>query len=90
MKKRAGEKKLGTVLHLVDKKLIVRGDGRLKGEGMINSIVMSENKRKIGRVYEIFGPVNRPYVSIRALEGVKEEELKKLVQNELYVLGGIK
>jgi len=85
MKKRAREKKLGTVLHLMDKKLIVRG-GRLKVEGMINSIVMSENKRKIGRVYDIFGPVNRPYVSIKTLEGVKEEELKKLVHKELYVL----
>jgi RNA-binding protein len=85
MKKRAGERKLGTVLHLVDKKLIVRG-GRLRVEGVINSIVMSENKRKIGRVYDIFGPVNRPYVSIKIHEGIKEEELKKLVHNELYVL----
>ena len=85
MKKRARGRKLGTVLHLMDKKLIVRG-ARLKVEGMINSIVMSENKRKIGRVYDIFGPVNRPYVSIKTLEGVEEEELKKLVHKELYVL----
>lgn len=85
MKKRARERKLGTVLYLMDKKLIVRGD-RVKVEGMINSIVMSGNKRKIGRVYDIFGPVNRPYVSIKILEGIKEEELKKLVHNELYVL----
>ncbi len=85
MKKRMRERKLGTLLHLMDKKLIVRG-GRLKVEGMINSIVMSENKRKIGRVYDIFGPVNRPYVSIKRLEGITEEELKKLVHKELYVL----
>ena len=85
MKKRSGRKGLGTVLHIMDKLLIVRG-GRLPVEGMINALVMTEDKKKIGKVYDIFGPVDQPYVSIKTLGDLKEEELKKLVHKKLYVL----
>ena len=85
MKKRLGRKGLGTVLHIMDKLLIVRG-GRLPVEGMINALVMTEDKKKIGKVYDIFGPVDQPYVSIKILGDLKEEELKKLVHKKLYVL----
>jgi RNA-binding protein len=85
MKKRPGRKGLGTVLHLVDKKLIVRG-GRLPVERMINAMVMTEDKRKIGKIYDIFGPVDHPYVSVKPLGDLKEEELKKLAHKKLYVL----
>lgn len=85
MKKNVRKKRLGTVLHVVDKMLIVRGD-RVKVEEVINSIVMIENKGKIGKVYDIFGPVNHPYVSIKTFGDLKEEELKKLVDKNLYVL----
>ena len=85
MKKRPVRKGLGTVLHLVDKKLIVRG-GRLPVERMLNAMVMTEDKRKIGKINDIFGPVDHPYVSVRPLRDLNEEELKKLVHTKLYVL----
>ena len=88
MKKKVKERGLlGTVLHIVDKKLIVRS-GKLKVKKVINSIAVTEDKGEIGKVYDIFGPVNRPYVGIRVFEGLKlkEGELKKLAHKKLYVL----
>jgi len=68
---------LGTALHIVDHKLIVRG-ARVKVEHILNSVVMTGDNRKIGRVYDIFGPVDQPYISIKVFKGVNEEELKGL------------
>ncbi|MCK4476484.1 MAG: hypothetical protein KAU16_07125 [Methanophagales archaeon] len=80
-----GLRGLGTVLHIVDHKLIVKGGG-IKVERLINSTVMTEEKRKIGKVYDVFGPVNRPYLSIKAFEGVKEAELKRLANKNKKIV----
>ncbi len=80
-----GLRGLGTVLHIVDHKLIVKGGG-IKVERLINSTVMTEEKRKIGKVYDVFGPVDRPYLSIKLFEGVKEEELKKLANKNKKIV----
>ena len=85
MKRKVKEKGLGTVLHVVDNKLIVKGGG-LKVERIVNSVVMTEDKKKIGKVYDVFGPVKRPYVGIKTFEGIKEEELKKLANKKIFVL----
>ena len=84
-RKGKGLRGLGTVLHIMNTSVIVRGS-KIKGERVIHSVVMTEEKRKIGKVYDVFGPVNRPYVSIKAFEGVKEEELKKLANKKLFLL----
>jgi len=76
---------LGTVLHVFDNKLIVKGS-RIKVERLINSIVVTEEKRRIGKVYDIFGPVNQPYIGITVFEGTKEEEIKKLANKKIFVL----
>jgi RNA-binding protein len=85
MKKKVKERGLGTVLHIMDKKVIVRGS-RLKVKQVLNSIAVTEDKQKIGKVYDIFGPVNHPYVAIKVFGGLKEAELKKLAHKKLYVL----
>lgn len=85
MKKRPGRRVLGTVLHLVDHLLIVRA-GRISGERLTNAVVTTEDNRRIGTVYDVFGPVHHPYVSIRPLAGLSEVELEKLIQKKLYVL----
>ncbi len=85
MKKKGGERSLGTVLHIVDNKLIVKG-GKLNVKRIVNSIVVTEEKKKIGKVYDIFGPVNRPYVGIKAFKGISVEELEELAYKKLYVL----
>ncbi len=69
-KTKNSKKLLGIVLHCYNKKLIVRGKRLKNVEKMLNSIVMSEQRKKIGRIYDIFGPVNRPYVVVNTLKGV--------------------
>lgn len=76
---------LGTVLHIMGNNLIAKG-GRIKVERIINSVVMTEKRRKIGKVYDVFGPVNSPYIGIKASKGVKEEELKRLANKRIFVL----
>ncbi len=76
---------LGTVLHMADNKLIVRG-GKIKAERITNSIVMTNDKMKIGRVYDVFGPVNRPYVSVKTFKGFKEKQLRKFINKKVLAL----
>lgn len=85
MKRKGKVKGLGTVLHIVDHKLIVKSDG-LKVKKLINSVVISGDKRQIGRVYDVFGSIKRPYVSIKAFENIKKEGLEKLVNKKLSLL----
>ncbi|MBN1762464.1 MAG: H/ACA RNA-protein complex protein Gar1 [Methanomicrobia archaeon] len=85
MKKKAKERGLGTVLHVMDKMLIVRG-GKQKVKKVLNSTVVTADKRKIGKVYDIFGPVDRPYVTVKVFGGLKGAKLEELKHKELYVL----
>ena len=68
---------------IVGHKLIVRG-ARVKVEHILNSVVMTVDNRKIGRVYDIFGPVDQPYISITIFKGVNEEELKGLANKKIF------
>ena len=62
-------KRLGTALHLVQKKLIVRGetveDKKSATLPRINSVVVNQKRLKIGRVADIFGPTKRPYIVVK-------------------------
>jgi RNA-binding protein len=69
-----GKKAKGKVLHLSKSgKLIVRGT-RKTG---IGNIVRDKNK-KIGKVYDVFGPVDSPYLSIRLFKGIKSERIREV------------
>ncbi len=83
--KEQGLRELGTVLHILDDELIVKGR-RIKVERIINSLVVTAEKRRIGKVYDVFGPVNQPYIGIKAFEGVKEEEIKRLANKIIFAL----
>ena len=85
MKKKAKERGLGTVLHVMDKVLIVRG-GKQKVKKVLNSTVVTADKQKIGKVYDVFGSVSRPYVSVKVFGGLKGAKLEELAHKKLYVL----
>lgn len=85
MKKKVQKRGLGTVLHSMNKKLVVRG-GKQKVKRVLNAVAVTEDKRKIGKVYDIFGPVDRPYVAIKVFAGLEEAELKKLEHKKIFVL----
>lgn len=62
--------KLGKVLHVSNSgNLIVQGEsgGSLP---RLNSRVFTRKMEEVGRIKEVFGPVNRPYYSIRPLKKI--------------------
>jgi rRNA processing protein Gar1 len=75
-------KRLGTVLHVMNDQVIVRA-GELNLKRVLNATVVTADKREIGKVYDVFGPVGHPYVSIKVFASVKREELP---QKALFVL----
>jgi len=44
--------------------------------------VFSKDEKKIGVISEIFGPVNKPYVTVKPAKGI---EVEKLVGEEVYI-----
>lgn len=82
--KKGNLKRLGVVLHLLNNKLIVKVD-KITVKKNINAEVRTKEKRKIGRVYDIFGPVNSPYACIKIFDNIKEDELKNLLNKIIYV-----
>ena len=80
-------KKLGIVLHTTShSNLLVRG--KLPNRGLIGiktgSIVVTKKMKKIGRVYDIFGPVQQPYISIKP--HISDREQYKLRNEWVYLL----
>jgi len=66
-------KRLGTALHAVQNKLIVRIEEVVGSETDIprtNSWVVDQKRTRVGRVFDIFGPINHPYVVVRPNRGV--------------------
>ena len=66
-------KRLGTTHHSVQKKLIVRVEASVERKEelpKINSVVVDQKKSKIGRVFDIFGPTDRPYIVVKPYRNV--------------------
>ena len=66
-------KRLGTTQHLVQKKLIVRTEplsGKNAELPRINSVVVDHKKVRIGRVFDIFGPTDHPYIVVKPYRNV--------------------
>ncbi len=81
---------LGTVLHTSShKNLIVRGDKTNQTGNKklfrINTLVFDRRKTKIGKVNDVFGPVDQPYFSVRVLKNVAGENLRGFKGKHVYV-----
>jgi RNA-binding protein len=65
-------KRLGTVLHLVQKRLIVRGEPNESESSLprVNSVVVDQKRSRVGRVFDLFGPVSQPYIIVRPNKGI--------------------
>lgn len=72
-------KKLGKVLHISPHKMLIV---RSTFAPAIGSTIVTKNMENIGEVFDVFGPVEKPYVSIKPKEGIK---LEKFVGEILYV-----
>ncbi len=71
--------RLGRVLNLTpSQNIVVRTDKTPK----IGAVVVDENLKNVGRIFDIIGPVSSPYAVVRPT--VKEPE--KLTSKQLYVI----
>jgi len=78
---------LGTALHAVQNKLIVQseqtvGNGSESNIPRTNSWVVDQKRTRVGKVLDIFGPINHPYVIVRPNRGV---DAAAHVGKKLYV-----
>jgi RNA-binding protein len=77
-------KRLGTVLHLSPHgHLIVRLEEPSLPK--INAKVVNKKMDKIGTVYDIFGPEDAPYVSVKLDKKMPRSGVQALVKERLYV-----
>ena len=65
-------KRLGTALHVVQNKLIVQSEivGSETNIPRTNSWVVDQKRTRVGKVFDIFGPINHPYIIVRPNRGV--------------------
>ena len=71
--------RLGRALSLTpSQNIVVRTDKTPK----IGAVVVDENLKNVGRIFDIIGPVSAPYAIVRPT--VKEPE--KLASKQLYVI----
>ncbi len=65
-------KKLGIALHVVQQKIIVQNEplGSESQMPKINSLVIGPQKKRIGKVLDVFGPVSHPYLIVRLNKGI--------------------
>ena len=79
-------KRLGAILHIMDNLLIVRADSTLEQSFLReNLLVVTKRMKRIGKIKEIFGPVNAPYISIKMLKDITASELKGLKNERVYL-----
>ncbi|MFQ6051071.1 MAG: H/ACA ribonucleoprotein complex subunit GAR1 [Candidatus Hydrothermarchaeota archaeon] len=76
-------RKLGKVSHISPQNHLIARTNFLP---KIGSTVLSENREIVGRVLDVFGPVNSPYVSIVPDKKVNSQGMKSLVGSTLYIL----
>ena len=75
-------KYLGNILHLANSgKLIVRSEQMPPA----HAFVYTNDKQKIGKVYNIFGPVKNPYIAINLYRSVNKRDLESRQGEKLFV-----
>jgi len=70
--------RIGKVLHITsDKNIILKTENPVR----IGDKVVDENLKPIGKIFDIFGPVSSPYVSVKT----DAENLHRFADRILYV-----
>jgi len=71
--------RIGKILHITsDKNIILKAENRAR----IGDRVVDENLNPIGKIFDIFGPVSSPYVSVKA----DTENFQSSTDRILYVV----
>jgi RNA-binding protein len=75
-------KRLGTALHVVQKRLIVRGERTDGTIPRMKSWVVDQKRTRIGKVFDVFGPVDHPYIIVSPDRGI---DIAACIGRKLYV-----
>lgn len=79
-------RRLGTVLHTSSHKGLILRSESSDEMPKTNSVVVMKKMKKIGRVYDVFGPVKRPYISIRLYDDISMSDARALKDQRVYIL----
>jgi RNA-binding protein len=74
-------RRLGTVTRVAGGLAIVRRDDREGATLDIGTTAVDESLSRVGRVVDVFGPVDHPYLAVSPAEGVR---LPELLGRKLY------
>ena len=72
-------KRLGQALHISPSRNIIV---KIENVPKIGEIVVDENLKHIGKIFDIFGPVSSPYAAVKP----STRELERLTSKILYVI----
>lgn len=76
--------RIGRVIHVSsNRNLIVKADKRVPKMG---EKVVDEKLRKIGTIFDIFGPVSSPYIAVKP----EFKNPETLINQTLYVIPSVK
>jgi len=73
-------RKLGKVLHISPHKMLIV---RSTFAPEIGSTIVTKDMKDVGEVFDVFGPVSNPYVSVKPKSDVN---LETLIGETLYVM----
>ncbi len=75
-------RKLGIILHISSHGYIIL---RAALFPKIDSLVLTKRMKKIGKVHDVFGPVNSPYISVKPSKKIAHADLMKLIGENVYI-----
>jgi len=79
-------KRLGAIHHIMDNLLIVRADSTLEQSFLReNLMVVTKRMKRLGKIKEIFGPVDTPYISIKMFKDINASDIKGLKNERVYL-----
>ena len=73
---------LGNISHLANSGKLIVKTTKTPPAG---AFVFTNDKQKIGKVYNIFGPVKNPYVSVNIFRSVNRRDLESRQGEKLFV-----
>ena len=73
---------LGNISHLANSGKLIDKTTKTPPAG---AFVFTNDKQKIGKVYNIFGPVKNPYVSVNIFRSVNRRDLESRHGEKLFV-----
>ena len=73
---------LGNISHISNSGKLI---GRSSETPPSGAFVFDKDKKKIGKVFDVFGPTRNPYISIRLFKSFSLEDFVDSCGDELYV-----